>query len=100
MNSYLDRRDIAAARKPLLLRPLDAFYFTFVVFHLTIALLIDLQAFYPPGLLAFFPKALLDAPVDYLKMSGDPLVKSLAKDYTGRPDEYAWFWALSVGLEG
>jgi hypothetical protein len=97
MSSY------SKTRKPLLSRPLDAFYFTFLVTHFSISILIDMQPFYPTSILAYFPKSLLDAPVDWLAQSGDFLVASLDQkgfDFKGRPNEFLWFWALCVGLEG
>lgn len=79
--------------------PLELFYFAWLVSHAYVATFIDCQVFYPPWVLQFFPKFLLDLPGTWDAMSGDPLVRSLKPDYKGRVNEFTWFWALTVGLE-
>lgn len=52
-------------------RLLDNVYITYLALSLTIALLIDLQPFYPPDMI---PQALKDVNTNYMISSGDPLV--------------------------
>jgi hypothetical protein len=79
--------------------PRELFYFVWLVAHAYVALFIDCQVFYPPWLLACFPKFLLDMPTKWDAISGDPLVMSLRPEWRGRVNEFTWFWALAVGLE-
>ena len=75
-------------RKPLLQRPLDAFYFAYFVFHILTFICIDGQNFYPPQ---FVPRVLRQVLQDYLHDSGDPFVKGLQ----AHDGQYTWF-ALSM----
>lgn len=81
-------------------RPLDFFYFFFLLAHFYTAVFIDMQPFYPSWLLQFFPKVLLDMPDTWLALSNDPLARSLQAGHKGRFNEFTWFWSFAVFLEG
>lgn len=81
-------------------RPLSAFYILWLFSHFYIATFIDMQPLYPTWVTDLFPSFLTQLPETYLSMTRDPLVGSLQRGWKGRVNEYTWFWAMAVGLEG
>lgn len=70
--------------RPLLKRPLDLFYFVFLVFNIFTFIFVDGQNFYPSNLIPHFMKQIVQ---DYLRDSGDPFVQALHKNDL----RYIWF---------
>lgn len=84
-------------------RPSDLFYVIWLLSHFYIATFIDMQPLYPSWLLDLFPSFLTGLAETYLASTRDPLVGSLQGGKgvgVGRINEYTWFWAFAVGLEG
>lgn len=87
---------------PLRTRPLEMFYVLWLVFHLVLAIGIDMRPFYPKWLLALFPEYILDIPNDWVARSGDPFLASLLPEWRGRlgrVNEFTWVWANVAVLE-
>lgn len=78
--------------RPLASRPADFVYFIFFVSHVFASLLMDFQALYPPSLV---PATLASLPINYVKMSGDPLIGS-ALGLPGFASPMLWFHSFLI----
>lgn len=81
-------------------RPLEAIYFVWLLLHIFALAGVCMQPFYPEWLVSHFPKFLRDFPETWIALSGDPFRRSLIPGWKGRVNEFTWFWANTVWLEG
>jgi hypothetical protein len=81
-------------------RPLEAIYFACLLLHFLVLAGVCVQPLYPDWLVSLFPQFLRDIPENWIALSGDPFRRSLIPGWKGRVNEFTWFWANTVWLEG